>query len=186
MNLILWKAPVVHQAEEAEALLEPWYERGDDSAFEPSPDIARAADRLRRLFPDDPSLDPPDESSPWAELPFDQSERLLFLSLRWSSDDSVLDAVVDAARRHDLVLYDPQGPEVIVPAPLLEPEPPPRTGDYVRLALFGLGSAGLMALGWWLPVPVLDVILRYFGGFLTAVFLFILACILFWPRERRR
>lgn len=185
MSLILWKAPVVHEAEEAEALLEPWYERGDDSAFEASPDIARVADELRRRFPDDPSLDPPDESSPWADLPFEQSERLLVLSLRWSADDNVLDTIVDLADEHELVLYDPQGPDIFLPNDILEPEPPPGFADYLRFALFGLGSAGMLALGWWLPVPMLNSILMAFGGFLTAVFLLILVLRLFAPRERR-
>lgn len=185
MSLILWKAPVVREAEEAEALLEPWYERGDDSAFEASPDIARVADELRRRFPDDPSPDPPDESSPWADLPFDQSERLLCLSLRWSADDSVLDSIVDLAGEHGLVLYDPQGPEIIVADHPLEPEQPPGFTDYLRFALFGLGSAGLLALGWWLPVPMLNSILMAFGGFLTGVFLLILVLRLLAPRERR-
>ncbi len=41
MTLILWKAPVVREAEEAKALLQHWYDSGDESALEPSPDIAR-------------------------------------------------------------------------------------------------------------------------------------------------
>lgn len=41
-----------------------------------------------------------------------------------------------------------------------------------------------MVLGWWLPVPVLGVVLKVFGGFLTAVFLFVLACVLFAARKR--
>src|SRR5688500_9227883 len=100
MNLILWKLPVVREAEEAEALLEPFYERDEDSGFEASDDIARCADELRRRFPADPSLDPPDESRPWAELPFHQSERLLFLTLRGSADDEAFDAIVDLADKH--------------------------------------------------------------------------------------
>lgn len=185
MSLILWKAPVVHDPEEAEALLEPWYARGDDSALEASEDIKRCADELRRRFPDDPSPARPDGPSPWAELPFEQSERLLSLSLRWGADDAVVDAIVDLAGEHSLILYDPQGPEIVLPDDLPEPEGrPPGFADYLRFALFGIGSAGLLGLGFWLPVPVLDVVLRVFGGFLTAVFLFVLACILFARRKR--
>jgi hypothetical protein len=180
MSLILWKAPVVYGAEEAEALLEPWYDRGDDSAFEASEDIARYADALRRRFPDDPSTESPDEGSPWADLPFEQSERLLFLSLRWSAGDDALDAIADLAHEHGLVLYDPQGPDIHVPDddPMEEDDRPARPADYVRFALFGLVSAGLLALGFWLTVPVLDVLLRVAGGFLTAVFLFVLVRIM--------
>jgi len=54
MTLILWKAPVVDDEDEAQALLEPWYETGDDSAFEPSEDLAAVHDLLLRDFPLDP------------------------------------------------------------------------------------------------------------------------------------
>ena len=36
MTLILWKAPVLDDPDDAKSLLEPWYERDDDSAFAPS------------------------------------------------------------------------------------------------------------------------------------------------------
>jgi len=97
----------------------------------------------------------------------------------------VLETIVDLADKHLLILYDPQGPDIILPDDLLEPEPPPGFADYLRFALFGLGSAGMLALGWWLPVPMLNSILMAFGGFLTAVFLLVLALSLFAPRERR-
>ena len=174
MNLILWKGPIVREPEEAEALLKPFYDRDDDSAFEPSEDIRRCADELRRRFPDDPSPDPPDEGSPWAELPFHQSDRLLFLTLRWSAGDDVLDSIAELADKHLLVLYDPQGPDILLPEYLVEPEPPPGPADWVRFTLFALGSVGMLALGQWLTVPVLAAVLTAFGGFLTAVVLFIL------------
>jgi hypothetical protein len=180
LNLILWKRPVVRAAEEAEALLGPWYERGDDCAFEASDDIARCAEDLRRRFPN------VDESDPWAEFPFGQSERLLSLSLRPDADEAALDAIFDLADKHLLVLYDPRGPDITLPDDLLEPELPAGFADYLSFALFGLASAGLLALGLWLPVPMLDSILTAFGGFLTAVFLFVLVRILLDRRGGRR
>ena len=174
MSLILWKAPVVGDPEAAEALLEAFYERGDDSAFEASEDIARCADELRRRFPDDPSPDPPDESSPWAERPFHQSERLLCLTLRPDPGDEILDCIADLAYQHGLVLYDPQGPYLFPSDGLAEPEAPPGPADWVRFALFTLGSVAMLALGQRLAVPVLDKVLTAFGGFLTAVSIFIL------------
>ena len=51
MTLILWKTPVVGDADEAKALTQAWYDSEDDSAFEPSDDIARVADELRRRWP---------------------------------------------------------------------------------------------------------------------------------------
>ena len=43
MTLILWKAPVIDDPDEARTLLEPYYEREDDRAFEPSEDVAKVA-----------------------------------------------------------------------------------------------------------------------------------------------
>jgi hypothetical protein len=179
--MILWKAPLVDGPEQAETLLEPWHERGDDSAFEASEDIKLCADELRRLFPKKPG----DEGSPWAELPFGQSTRLLSLNLRDGAGDEVLDAIADLAWEHRLVLYDPQGPYLFPPDDFAEPEAPPRAADWVRFALFGLASVGMLALGQSLTVPVLDSVLTAFGGFLTAVFLFILVMFLI-GRARRR
>ena len=51
MTLILWKAPVVDDPDEAEELTRPWYEIEDDGAFEPSADIAIVANELRRRWP---------------------------------------------------------------------------------------------------------------------------------------
>ena len=51
MTLFLWKAPVVDDPDEAKRLTEAWNESEDDSAFEPSEDIAKVADELRRRWP---------------------------------------------------------------------------------------------------------------------------------------
>lgn len=185
IDLILWKGPVVREPDEAEALLRPFYERDDDSGFESSEDIARCADELRRRFPDDPSLVPPEGDSPWAELPFHQSDRLLFLTLRGSAADEAFDAIADLADKHLLVLYDPQGPDIVLPDDLLEPEEPPGPADWARFALFALASVGMLALGQCLTVPVLDSVLTAFGGFLTALVVFILVMFLA-GRVRRR
>ena len=75
MTLILWKAPVVDDPDEAEKLLGAWYETGDDSGFESSEDIARLASELRSRWPDEYESDPP-QDCPWADMPFDQTERL--------------------------------------------------------------------------------------------------------------
>lgn len=177
--MILWKAPMAADPRQAEALLKPWFDRGDDSAFEASEDIQRCAEELRRRFPDRPES----KSSPWAELPFRQSPRLLSLSLRRDAGDDVLDAIADLAWEHGLVLYDPQGPYLFPPDDFAEPEAPPGPADWARFALFGLGSTGMLALGQWLTVPVLDAVLTAFGGFLTAVFVFILVMYLARPRR---
>ncbi len=51
MTLILWKGPVVREVEEAEALLKPYYDREDESAFEASTDMVAAGEELTRLYP---------------------------------------------------------------------------------------------------------------------------------------
>lgn len=186
--MILWKAPVVGDPRAAEALLEPFYEREDDSGFEASGDIKRFADELRRQFPDDPSRDPSDEISRWDERPFHQSERLLCLTLRPGAGDEIIDAIADLAWEHGLVLYDPQGPWLFPPDDLaeseVEPEAPPGPADWARFSLFTLGSVGMLALGQRLTVPVLDEVLTAFGGFLTAVSLFIL--VMYLANRKRR
>jgi hypothetical protein len=190
MSLILWKAPVVDDPKQAEALLQPWYDRGDDRGFEPSADLALFAEDLSARFPDDPSPDPPDESGRVAELSFERSERLIFLSLRPGAGEDVLDSIVDLAAEHRLVLYHPEGPDIVLPDDELPPalEPPPGFADYVRFALFGLASAGTVALGWRLDVPVLGAVMIAFGGFLTAVFLLIVLIMLIrhFSRPQRR
>lgn len=178
--MILWKAPAVDNPEQAETLLRPWFNRGDESAFEASEDIERFADDLRRRFPEKAE----DPGSPWAEPPFRQSRRLLSLSLREDAGDDVLDAIADLAWDHGLVLYDPQGPYLFPPDEFAEPEAPPGPADWARFALFGFGSVGMLALGQRLTVPVLDSVLTAFGGFLTAVYLFIL--VMYIARGERR
>ena len=39
-TLFLWKAPVVDDTDEAERLVKPYYDREDDSAFQPSAAVA--------------------------------------------------------------------------------------------------------------------------------------------------
>ena len=51
MTLILWKAPVVDDPDEAKRLLQPYYDHEDDSAFESSADIAKLSEELLRRFP---------------------------------------------------------------------------------------------------------------------------------------
>ena len=185
MTLVLWKAPVVDDPGEAKALLQPYYENEDDSAFEPSDDIARVRAELLRRFPDDPSGES-EATSPWADGP-EGTDRLLLLSIRWGADDAVLDATLALAREHGLVLYDPQGPHVQLPSDPLPEEMPVRIGfaDYAKTILFVLAGVGMFAAGWWLPVPVLNWLLMIAGGFLTIVAVFLLVVLVFGPKELR-
>jgi hypothetical protein len=181
MTLILWKAPVVDDEDEAKRLLEPYYDREDDSAFEPSADIATVLAELLRRFPDA-------EDGPWADFPPEQTERLLLLSIRWGADNAVLDAIEQLAREHELVLYDPQGPTVHLPTDPIDtrPTPPPAFGDYLTFVLIGLASAGVFWLGWRIDVPVLDWILMIVGGFFVSVIVFLFGIFMFGPKEDAR
>ena len=179
MTLILWKAPVVADSDRAEALLKPYYEREDDSAFESSEDIATVSAELLRRFPRA-------DTGPWADFPPEQTDRLLLLSISWSADPAFLDAVEELAREYDLVLYDPQGPDIVVPGdPSPTPDDPSLAGRvlaYVKILLIGLVSAAVFWLGWRIEVPVLNWILMIVGGFFVSVVLFLLGILLFGPR----
>src|SRR5690349_23633687 len=135
MTLILWKEPVIREAEEAEAMLKPYYDHQDDSGFEPSTSIAAFADDLRALYPwrdltneetvarmseEERAKWMPealkeirgvDGGEPFATLPFDQTERIILVDIKWGADDGVVEDIMRLAEEHGLLLYDPQGPE---------------------------------------------------------------------------
>ena len=181
MTLLLWKAPVVVDADEAERLLQPYYDRGDDSAFEPSAAIATVSNELLRRFPEA-------GHGPWADTPPEQTDRLLLLSIRWGADDAVIDAVVELAREHQLVLYDPQGPDVTLPTDPVDsgPIPGPTLFDHVKILGIGLAAAGVFWLGWRIDVPVLEWVLMISGGFVVTVVVFLLGIFMFGPKEEAR
>lgn len=177
MTLILWKAPVVSDADEAKDLLEPYYEREDDSALEPFADLAVVKSELLRRFPEA-------AGGPWAD-PMEETGRVLMVHIRWGADNAVIDAVVELARKHGLVYYDPQGPDVLLPTDPIDsgPAPPPRLVDYLKILLLGLLAAGVFWLGWWIDVPVLDWVLMIVGGFFVSVIVFLFGIFIFGPKE---
>jgi hypothetical protein len=180
MTLILWKAPVVDDPDEAKALMDPYYDHEDDSAFESSPDLAKVANELLRRFPDA-------EDGPWSDFPPEQTDRVLLLGIRWGADKAVINAIVELAREYDLVLYDPQGPDVQSPAHAVEsgPTPPLRLVDYFKVVLMGLAAAGVFWLGWRIDVPVFHWLLMIIGGFFLSVVVFLLGILMFGPKDDR-
>jgi hypothetical protein len=168
MTLLLWKAPVVDDSDQAEALLKPYFDRGDESAFEPSAEVAGMARELLRRFPDG-------ENGPWGDGPPEESDRLLYLNIRWSADDAFIDAVAEMARKHQLVLYDPQGPDVHLPNEPIDntPVPPPSLADRLKILLLSIPALGLIWLGWWIDVPVLGWLLMIAGAFFFTVVVFV-------------
>ena len=200
MTLILWKGPVVRDAEDAETLLKPYYDREDDSAFEPSPDITAVADELRRLYPwrdltneetvarmseEERARWKPEAlreirgvegGEPFATIPFDQTDRLLLIDIVWSADDKVVDDIVRLAREHDLVLYDPQGPDVHLPDDPVDTEPTPPTTVMDAIKFLPL-VAILLALtyaAWRIPIGWIRWPALIVAGFIASAGLFVM------------
>ena len=203
MTLILWKAPVVEDADEAKRLTKAWYETEDDSVFEPSEDIARVADELRRRWPyrtlsnedtvarmseeerrqyspevlkEIRGVDEP-EGSPWADLPFWQSDRLLVLDIRWGADDEVVAAIYALARNCELVLYDPQGPDVFLPTdplPSDEPTPPPTFREWLSIIAMCAFLLGVTYAAWLIPIGWIRWPAVIVAGFVASAGLFVL------------
>ena len=177
-DYLLWKAPLVTDADEAKRLVEPYWQRADESAFEPSPDVTAVAAELLRRFPHS-------ETGPWGEsIPDQGNDRVLHLNIRNSADEAVLDAMVELAREHGLILYDPQGPDVTLPTDPVDtgPAPPPRLIDYLKIVLMGVAAGTVFWLGWSIEVPVLNWILMIVGGFFLSVIVFLLWILIFPPK----
>ena len=203
MTLILWKAPVVEDADEAKRLTAAWYKTEDDSAFEPSEAIAKVADELRRRWPyrmlsneetvarmseeerrqyspealkEIRGVDEP-EGSPWSDLPFWQSDRLLVLDIRWGADDEVGAVITALARKCELVLYDPQGPDVFLPTdplPSDEPTPPPTIREWLSIISMCAFLLGVTYAAWLIPIGWIRWPAVIVAGFVASAGLFVL------------
>jgi hypothetical protein len=140
MDLYLWKAPVIDDPDKAGALLDRFYEQGERSVFQPSEDIVRALENIRQRYPDDPESD----DVPWSSWPIEGSDRLIALNIRWSVDNEMLDTIIAIAAEHDLVVYDPQGPDVYLArdAPDQQPAEKPTAKDFLNVMLLFLPIAG--------------------------------------------
>jgi hypothetical protein len=168
MDLYVWKAPVVTDEDVARQLIT----REDESVFDPSPDLERFFAELMARFPPPEAFTEEELATnpvPWADSPYG-SERLVCLSIRWSAADEDLDTIVDLARRHDLVLYDPQGPSFHSPADENEGVPDAAgMGEYVRGVLLAAFGVLFAFLAWKASIPVLSWVLVFVGGFVALV-----------------
>ena len=147
VSLYLWKAPVIDDSGEARALIDRYYDQGEISVFEPSEDIVRTLAKIRGLYPDDADRD----DGPWSSWPIEDSDRLIALNIRWSIDNEVLDTIIAIAAEHDLVVYDPQGPDVYLAreAPDQQPAEKPTAKDFLNVMLLFLPIAGATLAAWW-------------------------------------
>lgn len=182
MTLILWKAPVTDDLDEVERLVEPYYKEGNDRAFEPSLDLASFTNELLQRYPSPVADEPYD--GPWADG-LEGTDRVLFLSIRWKAENSFIDAIVKLANKHELVLYDPQGPDITLPGDPVaaEPVPPPRVRDHLAFVGMALVAAAVFWLGWTIDVPVLRWVLMIVAGFFLSVIVFLLWILLFGAKE---
>ena len=147
MSLYLWKAPVIDDSGEARALIDRYYDQGEISVFESSEDVVRTLAKIRGLCPDDADRD----DGPWSSWPIEDSDRLIALNIRWSIDNEVLDTIIAIAAEHDLVVYDPQGPDVYLAreAPDQQPAEKPTAKDFLNVMLLFLPIAGATLAAWW-------------------------------------
>ena len=176
MTLILWKAPVVDDPDEAKALLTPYYVSEDDSAFEPSGDLAIVLERLLEKYP----FDPETVSAPWADEP-DNTGRLLWLDLRWGGDGRILADITALARLHGLVLYDPQGPDVFLPTDPIEEltaDPKPGLLDWLKVCAMVAVIGGLTYAAWQIPIGWLRWPLGLIGAFFTIAAMVVLGAMI--------
>jgi hypothetical protein len=179
MTLILWKAPITRDEEKAAEMLRPYYEREDDSAFEPSSDLTVVRDRLLQEYP----FDPQTGSEPWADG-LELTGRLLLLSIRWGADGRILADITALARIHELVLYDPQGPDIFLPDDPIEELteiPPFKVVEWLKI----LGIVSVLSVltyaAWqipsWLRWPAVIIV-----GFIASAAWFVLGCMIFGRR----
>lgn len=177
MTLILWKAPVVSEPDDAKALLTPWYVNGDESAFQPCAELGILRDQLIRIYPLEPAADP---TNPWADGP-ESSDRLLTLSLRWGVESAILADVVALARELELVLYDPQGPDIFLhtdPLEELTPIPPPTIFDWFKAVAIPAVLIALAFIAWKIPIGWVRWPTVFFFGFFAAAGLFVLGLLI--------
>jgi hypothetical protein len=183
-TLIVWKAPIVEDEKAAARLLKDYYARGDDAAFEPSGDVATFYDEIVATFPID-SWEA-DEPPIWAGAPH-RSDRVVMLDYSWSAPDAFLDEIQRLARVHELVLYDPQGPDVHLPnEPPVEPYVP-TARDTLRVARLGLIAVAVAIGAWLISVPILSwVVIGVAGVVLLASVLGLYGDVHAVLRQRRR
>ena len=206
MDLYLWKSPVTDDEEEAGRLVGRYFEQKEQGVFAPSPEIAAAAEELMRLYPirrvsgadvigamtdeergrytEQGLADllehgsyTQDEDGPWSDLPFDQTDSLLVLNIRWSAGDQVLDDILRLGRKHELVIYDPQGPSIYLPTDPVgsEPDQPPKMTDALKMLPLAALLVGLTYAAWLIPIGWIRWPAVIIAGFIACAGLFVFA-----------
>jgi hypothetical protein len=95
----------------ARAVMEACYRRGEHVEGDLDERIVAFYEDLRAAYPD---IGPGFEDSPWSSR-LEPGIDHVFMNIRWSADNAVLDLIQRLAREHGLVLYDPQDDTVYLP-----------------------------------------------------------------------
>jgi len=173
MSLYLWKAPVIEDADEARALIDRYYDQGEISVLEPSEDVVRALGDIRENYSDAAG----DDDNPWSSWPIEDSDRIIELNIRWSVDGEVLDTIIGIAAEHDLVVYDPQGPDVYRAVDAMAdsgPIPRPTPWEWVKTFAIPAFLVGLTWTAWQIPIGWIRWPAVIVAGFLALAGVFVL------------
>ena len=158
-TLVVWKAPLVEDERAAKRLLDDYYETGDESAFEPSPDVERFYEELIALWPPrayDEDDDHEEAVPTWASGEPEASSRLVSMDYSWSAPGEMLDDIQRLAVKHELVLYDPQGPDLHLPGEVADTPYVPTARDTLRVARVGLVAIAAAVAAWYASIPILS------------------------------
>jgi hypothetical protein len=162
MDLYVWRAPRVTETDDADRLVRS----EDESVFESSAAVERFYAKPPEAFTEEELEGRPDSVGRLAH----GTDRLVWLSMRWSANDEHLDGIVELARRHDLVLYDAQGPSFHSPPGENEDAAyVPTIGEYVRGVIIAAFGVLVALLAWKASIPVVSCIVIFVGGFVTLV-----------------
>jgi hypothetical protein len=179
-DLYVWKGPIVRTGEAASALVGRSLDA--TSPFDPSADVVGFYRELIATYPPLEAFPEADliagtATTHWSVSP-GPSDRFIEMHLQWGTPDKVLDFITALARRHALVLFDPQGPDVHLPD---DPEewPPFTLAAAIRALVAGLVGAVIAVVGWVVAIPLVSGIAIVVGGFLAvmAVYTFIAQCL---------
>ena len=180
-DLVAWKTPAVADEDDAAAIVDRFHREGESSVFERSEDLLRFYDELLARYPALESFEEDEDRSkrtPWSETP-ERSDRVIEISIRWHAPDEALDTIVELARKHQLVLYDPQGPAIHSPA--LD-EGPEDVAGQVWYALRGGGiGALLIVIATFIPYALVRWPMYVVGLFLVVGMIYTL--VVLWKPE---
>jgi hypothetical protein len=185
-TLIVWKAPPVEDEDAAARLLHDFYATGDESALEPSDDVAGFYDDLMALYPplEGADVEDGDVAPSWSSTP-ERSDRVVCMNYGWSAPDALLDDIERLAREHGLVLYDPQGPYVLGPDDP-QTEFVANKREILRVTLICLGGL-LVAVGaWYASITVVSWVVIAVAGFLAVMAAYTLCVYARQAQQRRR